>query len=152
MSAAAAKGSTVVVGVDGSEPSRQALHWAARHAAMAGAELKVVTTWEFPTTFGWAPPYPDGFDPERDTENALRDTVRQVLGDNPEVPVHLVVREGHPAPVLIDEAGGADLLVVGSRGHGAFMGMVLGSVSEHCVSHAPCPVVVVRHDDESGSA
>ncbi|HTZ07910.1 MAG TPA: universal stress protein, partial [Acidimicrobiales bacterium] len=82
----------------------------------------------------------------------LRDTVRQVLGENPEVPVRLVVREGHPAPVLIDEAGGADLLVVGSRGHGAFMGMVLGSVSEHCVSHAPCPVVVVRHDDESGSA
>jgi len=61
--------------------------------------------------------------------------------------VRLTVREGHPAPVLLEEAAHAELLVVGSRGHGAFMGMVLGSVSEHCVSHATCPVVVVRHDE-----
>jgi nucleotide-binding universal stress UspA family protein len=53
--------------------------------------------------------------------------------------------EGHPATRLIEASAGADLLVVGSRGHGAFAGMLLGSVSEHCVAHASCPVVVVRH-------
>ena len=139
---------TIVVGVDGSEPSRRALRWAAEQATRTGAELNVITTWEYPTTFGWAPPYPPGFDPEGDTRNALQETVDAVLGPDPEVPVRLTVREGHPALTLIQEAHGAEMLVVGSRGHGAFMGMVLGSVSEYCASHAPCPVVVVRHPDD----
>jgi len=139
---------TIVVGVDGSEPSRRALRWAAEQAGRTGAELNVVTTWEYPTTFGWAPPYPAGFDPEGDTRNALQDTVDDVLGPEPAVAVRLTVLEGHPAPVLIDEARHAELLVVGSRGHGAFLGMFLGSVSEHCASHAACPVVVVRHPDD----
>ena len=52
--------------------------------------------------------------------------------------------EGYPAPTLIDEAREADLLVVGSRGHGAFAGMLLGSVSQHCAQQAACPVVIVR--------
>jgi nucleotide-binding universal stress UspA family protein len=64
------------------------------------------------------------------------------------VVVHLKVTEGHPAFVLTDAARGAALLVVGSRGHGAFAGMLLGSVSEYCAAHAPCPVVVVRHPDD----
>jgi nucleotide-binding universal stress UspA family protein len=140
---------TIVVGVDGSEPSRRALRWAVKQATLSGAELDIVTTWEFPATYGWAPPYPQGFDPEADTRKALQDTVEEVLGTSPEVPVRLTVTEGHPAPVLIAEAAGAELLVVGSRGHGAFMGMVLGSVSEYCVAHAPCPVVVVRHPDDA---
>jgi nucleotide-binding universal stress UspA family protein len=146
--AATAGTPTIVVGVDGSEPSRRALAWAADQARRTGAELEVVTTWEYPTTFGWAPPYPQGFDPEGDTRKALEETVGAVLGPDPDVAVRLTVREGHPAPVLTEMAAGAAMLVVGSRGHGAFMGMLLGSVSEHCVSHAPCPVVVVRHPDD----
>jgi nucleotide-binding universal stress UspA family protein len=55
----------------------------------------------------------------------------------------IVVVEGHPAQVPLRAAGGAQLLVVGSRGHGTFAGIMLGSVSQHCVQHAPCPVVVV---------
>jgi nucleotide-binding universal stress UspA family protein len=67
------------------------------------------------------------------------------LGDDaPSAGVQDVVQEGHPVEVLLDQAKDAALLVVGSRGHGAFTGMLLGSVSEHCVSHANCPVVVVR--------
>ena len=54
------------------------------------------------------------------------------------------VAEGHPAGVLLAQVEGADMLVVGSRGHGGFTGMLLGSVSQHVVAHAPCPVVVVR--------
>jgi len=139
---------TIVVGVDGSEPSRRALKWAAGQAQRTGAELNVVTTWEYPTTFGWAPPYPPAFDPEGDTRAALEETVNAVLGPEPSVPVRLTVLEGHPAPVLTEQAEGAEMLVVGSRGHGAFMGMLLGSVSEHCASHASCPVVVVRHPED----
>jgi nucleotide-binding universal stress UspA family protein len=61
------------------------------------------------------------------------------------VKVSTVIVEGHPAAELLDQSAGADLLVLGSRGHGAFAGMLLGSVSEHCLAHASCPVVVVRH-------
>lgn len=138
----------IVVGVDGSDPSRRALHWAADQAKLIGAELTVVTTWEYPPTLGWAPPYPSDFDPNADAEKALRQTVDAVLGADPAVVVHLKVTEGHPAFVLTGAARGATLLVVGSRGHGAFAGMLLGSVSEYCAADVPCPVVVVRHADE----
>jgi nucleotide-binding universal stress UspA family protein len=149
MNAAAGTAPLIVVGVDGSEPSRRALRWAADQAKLTGAELNVVTTWEYPPTLGWAPPYPSDFDPNQDARKALQDTVEAVLGSDPGVVVHHVVTEGHPAFVLTEAAQGAALLVVGSRGHGAFAGMLLGSVSEYCASHAPCPVVVVRHADDN---
>jgi nucleotide-binding universal stress UspA family protein len=135
----------MVVGVDGSDPSRRALRWAADQAMLTGAELTVITTWEYPPTLGWSPPYPSDFDPNEDASKALRDTVGAVLGPDPGVVVHLTVTEGHPAFVLTEASQGAALLVVGSRGHGAFAGMLLGSVSEYCAAHASCPVVVVRH-------
>lgn len=71
--------------------------------------------------------------------------VATLLAEHSRVEVQTQVIEGHAAPVLIAAARDAQLLVVGSRGHGAFAGMLLGSVSEHCTSHSPCPVVVVRH-------
>ena len=149
MSAAAGKPPTIVVGVDGSESSIRALRWAAGQAKFTGASLTVVTTWEFPPTFGWSPPYPSDFDPDKDARAALQKNVDAVLGPDPEVAVQLEVVEGHPAFVLTDKAGDAELLVVGSRGHGAFAGMLLGSVSEYCAAHAPCPVVIVRHADDA---
>ena len=138
-------GNRIVVGVDGSSSSVQALRWAADQARRTGDRLEVVTTWEFPTTYGWVPPYPPDFDPAGDARRLLEETVATELGDDPGIDVALVVVEGHAAPVLVDQARGADLLVVGSRGHGGFAGMLLGSVSEHCVHHASCPVMVVRH-------
>jgi nucleotide-binding universal stress UspA family protein len=139
----------IVVGVDGSEPSKRALRWAADQAKLTGTELTVVTTWEYPSTLGWAPPYPSDFDPDKDARKALHETVHAVLGPDPGIVANEEVTEGHPAFVLVEAAQGAELLVVGSRGHGAFAGMLLGSVSEYCASHAPCPVVVVRHADDS---
>jgi len=139
----------IVVGIDGSEPSLDALRWAATQAELTGAQLDVVMTWEYPTSYGWVPPYPEDFDPEADTRKVLEETVRRVLGEQPALELHTRVIEGHPAPSLIEASRGAQLLVVGSRGHGAFVGMVIGSVSEHCVSHSSCPVVVVRHSDDS---
>lgn len=140
---------TIVVGVDGSESSKDALRWAAQQTKLLGGQLQVVTTWEYPTSFGWAPAYPSDWDPETDATKALGDVIDEVLGRDPGIPIRISVTEGRPAPTLLEAARHAVLLVVGSRGHGAFAGMLLGSVSEHCVSHAPCPVVVVRHGCET---
>jgi nucleotide-binding universal stress UspA family protein len=134
---------TIVVGVDGSGSSRQALLWAARQAGLTGARLRAVMSWHLPST-AYMMPLPDGLDMQKATAEELDRTLHETLGDNPGIPVTTVVVEGHPALVLLDAAKDADLLVVGSRGHGAFAGMLLGSVSEHCVTHAHCPVVVIR--------
>ena len=134
---------TIVVGVDTSDSSKEALRWAARQAELTGARLRVVIAWEIPTMAFWAP-LPEGLDLAKDAREALDKTLEEVLGPEPKVSVSTVVVEGHPAPVLLEQSGDADLLVVGSRGHGEFTGMLLGSVSEHCVAHASCPVVVIR--------
>jgi nucleotide-binding universal stress UspA family protein len=135
----------IVVGVDGSQASVDALEWAATQARFTGFALEVVMAWEFPVSFGWAPPWPSDFNPEKEAYDALGEVVNRVVGSGSGIEVRQTVVEGHPAPVLLKASEGADLLVVGSRGHGAFAGMLLGSVSEHCASHATCPVVVVRH-------
>jgi nucleotide-binding universal stress UspA family protein len=132
----------IVVGVDGSAASRDALRWAARQAELTGASLEVVTSWSYPTTYGF--PVIANVDWEQGARTVLDEALADELGDAAERVVRRVV-EGHPARVLAELAAGADLLVVGSRGHGGFAGLLLGSVSEHVVTHAPCPVVVVRH-------
>lgn len=134
----------IVVGVDGSPASIEALRWAAGQAVLTGDDLTAVAAWEWPTTLGWAPPYPEGYDPASDAQKALAQAVGKVQGDFAELKIDTRVLEGRPAPVLLGVAKDADLLVVGSRGHGEFTGMLIGSVSEHCVAHARCPVVVVR--------
>ncbi|MGD0321176.1 MAG: universal stress protein [Acidimicrobiales bacterium] len=138
------KGWRIVVGVDGSASSKEALKWAARQAELTGAWLVVVTTWRYHTSLGWVAPYPADFDPEADARHALDANIEEVLGPSPSVEVRTEVVEGHPALVLVETSKGADLLVVGSRGYGGFTGMLLGSVSEHCVTHAHCPVLVMR--------
>ena len=87
---------------------------------------------------------PVQFRPEHDSETLLTEALKPVRDSHPGVTIQTSVLEGHPAPVLVKASDGADLLVVGSRGHGEFAGMLLGSVSEHCVSNARCPVLVLR--------
>jgi nucleotide-binding universal stress UspA family protein len=137
----------IVVGVDGSESSVGALEWAAQQAEYTGAKLQVVTTWEWPTTYGGPVPYSNDWDPTADAEKVITQAVEPLRKQHPNVEVETTVAEGHAAPALVDASRGADLLVVGSRGHGEFVGMLLGSVSEHCVTNAHCPVLVYRHDD-----
>jgi nucleotide-binding universal stress UspA family protein len=136
--------SRIVVGFDGSDSSTDALAWAVRQADLTAATLEVVMTWEWPTSYGWAVPIPDGFDPESDVRKALDIAVAGVLVDHPGLKVNPRLVNGHPAPALVEASKGADLLVVGSRGHGEFVGMLVGSVSEHCVTNAHCPVLVHR--------
>jgi len=138
----------VVVGVDGSEESVQALRWAARYGAATGASVRAVLAWHYPTAasvppVGLTPPTVESEVEQRITA-ALADAVAKAGPDASAGQVESQVRYGHPAQVLIEESRQADLLVVGRSGHGAFVGMLVGSVSQHCVAAAECPVVVVR--------
>ncbi len=139
----------IVVGVDGSQPSIEALKWAAHQASLTGATLRVVIAWELSKAVGWAPAFPDDYDPEAASKTVLDEAILDALGPNPEVPVERFVKEGHGGPALVAASQGADLLVVGGSGHGAIAGMLIGSVSEHCVRHASCPVVVI-HGEKPG--
>jgi nucleotide-binding universal stress UspA family protein len=142
----AAHAARIVAGIDGSPSSLEALAWAARQAEMTGVTLEVVIAWEWPTTYGWVPILPPGYDPADEARKVLDPALASVASSHPSLKVTERVVEGHPAPVLIEASRGADLLVVGNRGHGEFAGMLLGSVSEHCAGSAHCPVVVYRGD------
>jgi nucleotide-binding universal stress UspA family protein len=138
----------VVVGIDGSTESIAALGWASRYAAATGAKVRAVHAWHYPEAFGMAL---EGRAPQSVTakvEQGLRDelakAVAQVYPDPAGAGLETALRYGHPVEVLIDESENADLLVVGHHGHHAFTGMLVGSVSIHCVTSAACPVVVVR--------
>jgi nucleotide-binding universal stress UspA family protein len=139
-----AGGGRVVVGVDGSPSSLDALSWAARQAELTAARLEVVMSWEWPSSYGWAVPVPEDFDPEGDIHATLEKILSPLRAARPGLGIDARVVHGHPAPILVEASTGADLLVVGSRGHGEFVGMVIGSVSEYCASHARCPVLVHR--------
>jgi nucleotide-binding universal stress UspA family protein len=133
----------IVAGIDGSSASILALEWAANQAEFTNSSLEVVAAWEWPTSYGWSF-IPDGYDPAGDLEKILEPVLATLRTTHPDIIVTSKIVEGHPAPVLINESIGADLLVVGSRGHGEFAGMLIGSTSEHCVANAACPVVVIR--------
>jgi nucleotide-binding universal stress UspA family protein len=137
----------IIVGVDGSTSSLAALDWAARQGSLAREPLVVILTWEWPPSLGWSPPVPDTYDPVADAEHVLDEAVTAARVAHPEVEIRASVTEGRAAPTLVEASRGASLLVVGSRGHGGFAGMLLGSVSQHCVTNAHCPVVVVRDGD-----
>jgi nucleotide-binding universal stress UspA family protein len=138
----------VVVGVDGSEGSRRALAWAAEEAREHGATLTILGAWEVPpvpsTPYPNLPWYGEAADLSDITEHALNEAIEAVVGTDSDLVVERKVIQGHAASRLIQASAGADLVVVGSRGHGGFAGMLLGSVSQHVAAHAKCPVVVVR--------
>ena len=139
----------IVVGVDGSPDSLTALEWAARQAELTSAALEVVATWEWPNTYGVPFSLPAEYDPDADARRILEDAVVPVHAAHPSVTIRANAVKGPPAPTLVDLSRGAALLVVGSRGHGEFAGMLIGSVSNHCASHAHCTVVVVRPSTEA---
>ena len=138
---------TIVVGVDGSPNSRTALTWAAAEAADHGADLFVINVWEhtlLPPAGSVSVSERYVADPSQRTAEDLVNVIKEELGENPPVLVQPQVKQGNPAKVLIDQSENADLLVVGTRGHGGFRGLVLGSVSQHVAAYANCPVTVVR--------
>ena len=142
----------IVVGVDGSESARAALRFALDEARLRGDAVRVVGAWHVPVAVyggAYVPPDPGlvrGLEPQMllVLERALEETSETAA----DLDVETVVREGAPASMLLEEAQDADLLVVGSRGLGGFRGLLLGSVSQQCAHHAPCPVVIVPHGQE----
>ena len=134
----------IVVGVDGSEASLDATRWALRQAQLTNSELEAVTSWDIPHQFAEWVAEPIDWDARART---LLDDALAAVPVEGDVQVTRTTLQGHPAKVLTDASTRADLLVVGSRGHDGFAGMLLGSVSTHVSAHAHCPVVVVRHPD-----
>jgi nucleotide-binding universal stress UspA family protein len=135
----------IVVGVDGSEGARRALRWAAKEAQLRGAVLDVVHTWHIP--YVGASPYAAGTIDWSDLEPAARATLDHEITKLGQLAAGLQVTPllvtGAPAQAITDAAKDADLVVVGSRGHGGFAGLLLGSVSQQVAHHATCPVVIV---------
>ena len=143
---------TIVVGVDGSDGSVEALRFALKEAKVRGAELKAVNAWHVPPAVygaGWAPAGPDLDEFRKVARSALEQSLEKAGASSAGVTVTSLLVEGQPADVLCAEAKDADLLVVGSRGLGGFRGLLLGSVSQQVVHHAPCPVVVMPHAEAS---
>jgi nucleotide-binding universal stress UspA family protein len=138
----------IVVGVDGSPSAKAALAWAVRQGELTGASVEAVIAWHYPAMVGGVPFAPIGGMDTADygtfAAGVLRDAVSETVDPDGPVKVSSTVRAGNAAQVLLDLADGADLLVVGSRGHGGFTEALLGSVSQACVHHARCPVVIVR--------
>jgi nucleotide-binding universal stress UspA family protein len=146
---------TIVVGVDGSPASIEALHWALRQATATGAAVQAICAWDSPSMAALTPaagippvvhqPVVDETALESE-QRRLDEVIESEIGSSAsprEVSVAAKVVEGHPAHVLVQAADGAELLVVGKSGHGAFLGMLLGSVGRDVTAYAPCPVVVV---------
>jgi len=135
----------IVVGFDGSETAPEVLEWAARQAVATDAELQVCTTWHWPSAAGmWGAVLPDGYDPQAEARRELDEAIDELRTRHPSLRVRGEVDQGDAGTTLVAASEGAELLVVGSRGHHELVGMVLASVSEYCVTRAHCPVVVVR--------
>jgi nucleotide-binding universal stress UspA family protein len=146
----------VVVGVDGSAGSSEAVRWAVAEARLRKVRLRAVHSWIYlhplvPLLVGY-PFTRDSIEPaatdaaavaQRAAETILEKAMAE-LGEVDDVEVERVIVQGSAPQVLIDAVSEQDLLVVGSRGHGGFAGLLLGSVSQHCALHASCPVVIVR--------
>jgi nucleotide-binding universal stress UspA family protein len=131
----------IVVGVDGSEHGNAALRWAAEEAEVHGGEIVAVFAWQLP--FIGVPGAFDRQEMEKTCKAFLEESLNAVL-PVPEVPISKFVAEGDVSASLIEASRGADMLVLGSRGRGGFAGLKLGSVSQECVQHAACPVVIIK--------
>ena len=139
----------IIVGIDGSEGSRQALRWALAEAAKQDTVIEAVTVWQSP--FGFGDTFGVHLDEskiEQVAHDRLEKTVAEVAGTEPAVPIEQVVLEGDPATVLCARSGEAALMVVGSLGHNSASSVALGSVAMRCAQHARgCPVVIVPKDE-----
>jgi nucleotide-binding universal stress UspA family protein len=144
--------SRILVGVDGSDGSRRALSWAVSEAKMTGAIIDAIAVWESPYAFGEGLYTP--LDEKKLADAALEHltaAIGRVAGAHPDVEIHPVVLRGDPAQLLCTWSSEAQLLVLGTRGHGGFAGLLLGSVSAKCAQHSSCPVVIVpKNWPESG--
>lgn len=138
----------VVVGVDGSPNSEAALRWALKDAEKHQGEVTAVFAWQVPFSS-----FPGLYDREALEKAAKEYLIEKVsaVAPQPAVPLLTVVAEGDPAESLLAAAQDADVLVLGTRGRSPLVGLLVGSVSQICAAAAPCPVVLVKHKESTGS-
>lgn len=141
----------IVVGVDGSKPSQAALEWAAAEAALRGGTVVAVHAVAVPVMTGFAtgvalaePAYLQPGGPLEAAADRLLNEAVERLAPHPAVKVLTRVEEGPAASVLLEMAADADLLVLGCRGRGGFRGLLLGSTTQACIHHSPCPTALLR--------
>lgn len=133
----------IIVGVDGSDSSIEAIQHAASLAQLMGTPLEAITTWSYAIVL--EPYYPiNNWSPEEDAASTLATAVDRAFHGKPPMDIAQTVIQGPAAKVLIEESAHAAMLVLGSRGHGGFVGLLLGSVSAACAEHARCPVLIVH--------
>jgi nucleotide-binding universal stress UspA family protein len=144
----------VIVGVDGSAGARAALRWAMTEARLRKTRLRVIHAWTFSypggAGYGYLGETLDAFPGgglsslHRASEDLIDHAIAEFAAEAEGLEIEREIVEGAPAEVLVGAATEHDLLVVGSRGHGGFAGLLLGSVSQQCAHHAPCPIVIVQ--------
>ncbi|WP_353810218.1 universal stress protein [Agromyces sp. SYSU T00194] len=142
-------GTRILVGVDGSAQSIEALRYAAQLAGALDGPLEAVTTWTFPPVMGAY--VIDGWTPDEDARSLLDDAIDEAFDGAPPEGLVRTVLAGPAAGTLIEESRRARMLVLGSRGHGGFAGLLLGSVSAACAAHAHCPVLILHGGDSAAS-
>jgi nucleotide-binding universal stress UspA family protein len=135
----------IVVGIDGSANAQSALEWAVGEARARHGRLRVVHSWSTPYDWQVETMFPVDEDKLRDAARARLERAVDAA-DTHDVDVERTLLEGDARHVLVDAARDADLLVVGTRGHGRMTEALLGSVSMYCAHHAGCPVVLVPPD------
>ncbi len=140
----------IVVGIDGSDNARSALRWAVEEAVIRNATVKAVYAWGYPVMLGpeGAAAYLDPIESSNQADKYLATVISEVFPSGAPVTIEQVAEMGTGVSVLISESQHADLVVVGARGHGGFLGLLLGSTAGQVVHHAHCPVVVLRPEPE----
>jgi len=150
----------IVVGVDGSPPSLEALRWAANQARATDSWLDALIAWQIPSALLMASSWEYGpalgdlslpIDFATQARALLDESLANVVNVDSALRIESQAVEGHPATVLVGRSAGAQLLVVGSRGRGGFTGLLLGSVSTYVAANAHCPVTIVRQMDDQPS-
>jgi nucleotide-binding universal stress UspA family protein len=137
----------IVVGVDGLPPADAALAFALEEARLRQLPLRIVCAWEIPAIDSVGAVFAPTGDLAAEAEHRAKDVLArtlETLGDDPGVEIETVAAPGHPPAVLVEQSEGAVLLVVGTRGHGGFASLVLGSVSQAVAHQALCPLAIVR--------
>lgn len=138
----------IVVGVDGSDTSKEALRWAARLASPLNATIHAIVAWEYPIVFGLEGGMPGSWKPDETAKEIMNHALDSVFGKERPTGLKASISQGHATFVLLDASKHAEMLIVGSRGLGGFSGLLLGSVSSACAEHAKCPVLVVHGDSK----
>lgn len=134
----------IVVGIDGSEHSKSALRWAAKLAPLLNCTIFAVSIWQYPLMVGVEGMVTYEWEPDKEAQRVLDTTIDQVFGSHVPDGLSREIKQGNTTTELSELSKNATMLIVGKRGLGGFIGLLMGSVSRSVVEHAKCPVLVLH--------